>query len=69
MSQKLLRSSDLDEPIGKAMAAGLAPVAKVFETLRDILTIVESIEAEDAGRLAAHKASINFRGGSHEQQR
>lgn len=45
-----LRSADLDEPIAKAMAAGLDPVAKVFTALRNILEIVEVIEAADAGR-------------------
>ena len=57
MSQKLFRSSDLDEPIAKATASGIAPLVGVFETLREILTIVEVIEAADAGRLAARATS------------
>jgi hypothetical protein len=60
MSQKLSRSTDLDEPIAKARAAGLAPVADVYETLQDILKIVEVIEAADAGRLVPHEGKHQF---------
>ena len=61
MSQKSL-STDLDEPIAKAMAAGLNPVAKVFTTFRDILERVEKIEAANSVQLAGHAASAAARG-------
>lgn len=58
-----LRSTDFDQHIVKARAAGLVSVASVYETIQDILKVCEVIEAEDARRETARVASIEFQKG------
>lgn len=59
-----LRSTDIEPLIHKAKATGIAPLVGVFTTLQDILTIVETIETEDARRETARAASVKFRSGA-----
>jgi len=50
---------------------GANHIVKTLETMRDILERMDAIEAEDARRLAAKKASENLRKGfshDHDQQ-
>ena len=54
-------SCALNEKIIEAEDAKLPVVATIFKMIREISASVDLIEAEDARREAARKASIKFR--------
>jgi hypothetical protein len=56
---------DINEVIVKAAKLGLTPLVKAYETVREILQIVEAIEREDARRLREREAARKFFSGGN----
>jgi hypothetical protein len=54
------RHGDINEAIVKAAKLGIAPLDKAYETVRQILQIIENVEAEDARRTREREAARKY---------